>query len=299
MISTTFGSRAGYGTAVTLLTMALAVVGALLTRSEIGQINTAVESAAATSGTWVGEIAVALPFGYAFGAGMVAAMNPCGFALLPAYLGLYLGSGNGPGSRRRSLGHFWQALSVSSTMTAGFILVFGVAGLVLSVAASAAARYLPWMGLAVGILLVVVGGRMLGGATIYTNIGDRMADRFGADAQRRSLRGYFAYGLAYATASLSCTLPIFLAVVAGALAAGGFLSATSQLLLYALGMGTVVALLTLSTAFFKAPAIARARKVVRYVQPASAVLLLVAGAYVVYYWLTLGGLLAAWGLAGR
>ena len=35
----------------------------------------------------VGE---AVPLGFAFGLGMAAAVNPCGFALLPTYLGPYL-----------------------------------------------------------------------------------------------------------------------------------------------------------------------------------------------------------------
>lgn len=33
-----------------------------------------------------------LPMGYAFGAGMVSTVNPCGFAMLPAYLSLYMGA---------------------------------------------------------------------------------------------------------------------------------------------------------------------------------------------------------------
>ena len=41
---------------------------------------------------WVSNVANLIPLGYAFGAGMVSAVNPCGFAMLPAYLGLYLGS---------------------------------------------------------------------------------------------------------------------------------------------------------------------------------------------------------------
>src|SRR5437879_13132493 len=44
--------------------------------------------------------AAAVPHAYALGAGMVAAVNPCGSALLPAYLGLYLDSPR----RDRSLG---------------------------------------------------------------------------------------------------------------------------------------------------------------------------------------------------
>ncbi len=34
----------------------------------------------------------ALPLGFAFTAGMATAANPCGFAMLPAYLSLYLGT---------------------------------------------------------------------------------------------------------------------------------------------------------------------------------------------------------------
>lgn len=33
----------------------------------------------------------AIPLGYAFGAGMVAAINPCGVAMLPAIVGYELG----------------------------------------------------------------------------------------------------------------------------------------------------------------------------------------------------------------
>ena len=40
----------------------------------------------------VSNISTLIPLGYAFGAGMVSAVNPCGFAMLPAYLGLYLGT---------------------------------------------------------------------------------------------------------------------------------------------------------------------------------------------------------------
>jgi len=60
---------------------------------------------------------------------MVGAVNPCGFAMLPAYLGLYLGSGDTDG-RAHLLGHIGRALVVGGLVTAGFVLMFGVAGLV-------------------------------------------------------------------------------------------------------------------------------------------------------------------------
>lgn len=279
-----------------LLAAGGAVAAALLTGPSIGQINTSVESVSSASTTLLGALADTLPLGYAFGAGMVSAVNPCGFALLPAYLGLYLGTGDALETRRR-MAALWRAVSVSATMTAGFILVFGVAGVALSVATAAIARYLPWAGLAIGILLVLAAGRMLTGGTLYSSFGERIAQRFGSGARQPSTRGFLAYGLAYGTGSLSCTLPVFLTVVGSTLTVDGLLPATLQFVLYALGMGFVITLLTLSTAIFKAAAMAKARTLVRYVEPVSAALLLLAGAYIVYYWLTLGGLLAAMGLS--
>ncbi len=123
-------------------------------------IQSQTQTAAANAVAW-------LPVGYAFGAGMVAAVNPCGFALLPAYIALYLGSGEGASSRVEVLPRLGQAIAVSAVMTLGFILVFGAAGLILSAASAALVQYLPWLGLCVGILLVVMGGRMLGGAMVY------------------------------------------------------------------------------------------------------------------------------------
>ena len=66
-------------------------------------------------------------------------------------------------------------------------------------------------------------------------------------------------------------------------------------MLYALGMGFVLTVLTLSIAFFKYTVMNGVRRITRYVHAVSAVLLLVAGAYLIYYWLTLGGLLASVG----
>ena len=287
------------GSVSAIAVLAVAVAGAIFTGSQIGSINSGVESLATASGTWLGSLADALPFGYAFGAGMVAAVNPCGFALLPAYLTLYLGDGSDGHETRGLPARLGSATAVSGVMTLGFVLVFGIGGVILTGASQVLARFLPVLGLAIGVALVILGGRMLSGDLIYANLGERIAGRLGARAQERGPRGYFAYGVAYAAASLSCALPIFLGVVAGAMASGGMVQATIQFVLYAMGMGAVIGLLTVSTAFVKYGVLSRARAVVPYVETASAALIMAAGGYVVYYWLTLGGLLHAVGLAGR
>ena len=56
---------------------------------------------------------------------MAATVNPCGFALLPAYLSAFVGLEDGQivDDRGRS-----RALKVSAALTAGFITVFGLFG---------------------------------------------------------------------------------------------------------------------------------------------------------------------------
>ena len=79
-----------WAAAVTMLVLSVAVTAGLLSSPEGGtpvifveRISSAISglTSGAGSGLW---------WVYAFFLGIVAAFNPCGFALLPAYLGLYL-----------------------------------------------------------------------------------------------------------------------------------------------------------------------------------------------------------------
>ena len=123
-----------------------------------------------------------------------------------------------------------------------------------------------------------------------SSLGERFAARIGNPAQA-SVRGYFLFGLSYGTASLSCTLPIFITVIGGSIAIADFLPSMAQFVLYGLGMGSVIMALTLSLALFKAALVDTLRQAMAYVQPASAILMLAAGSFIVYYWLTFGELL--------
>lgn len=234
-----------------------------------------------------------LPASYALAAGMVAAFNPCGFALLPTYLGLYLGSVAGPGQQRVSVRAVWRALLVSGVVTSSFVVLFGVVGLVLSTAAFAVAGTFPWLSLAAGVALVVVGSRTLAGSPLYLATPERLADRPGSVAGRVDLLGYGAYGVAFALSSLGCALPLFLSVVGTALVADGVLGGLRQLVLYALGMGLAVGTLTVGTALLGGTLLPRVRRVGRRFGALGGLLLVATGAYVVFYWLSVGGLL--WG----
>lgn len=80
-------------------------------------------------------------------------------------------------------------------------------------------------------------------------------------------------------------------MVGSTLAVGGLLVALGQFVLYALGMGLVIIFLTLAMGLFKGAMVGTLRRALPYVQPVSAALMVMAGSYIVFYWLTIGGLL--------
>jgi len=283
-------TRIVVATLSTLLILALAVTAGLLASPDGGtpvifvdRISSAISDLAtgAGSGAW---------WVYAFLLGVVAAFNPCGFALLPAYLGLYLNdekTGVSLAARAR------RSLAVSLVVAAAFTALFGAVGAVFSLGSWFIVRSLPWVGLGVGVLLIVVGGVFLAGGAIRSSAPERMASKLGPTARRARIRGYAAFGLAYGLASLGCALPLFLALLGIAVAAGGPWNALVAFALYGVGMAAVLGSLSLAAGLVSFRVLAGARGVGRFVSGPAAVLLLVSGAYVVYYWLTTGRLLFA------
>jgi cytochrome c biogenesis protein CcdA len=282
--------------ALTVLVAVGVAVAAAIASCSSGRVTGGVEAASTASATLLGQLGRLLPLGYAFSAGMVAAVNPCGFALLPAYLSLYLGARDTRAGEAHAGHRVVLAIKLSTMVTLSFVALFGVAGLALGTVSLRMVRALPELGQATGVLLLLAAGVMLSGGAFYTSLGGSIADRAGRHAQGAGMGGFFAYGVAYGAASLSCTLPIFLTVVGGALTARGVWPSTLGFVLYGLGMGTVLTALTFAAALFKTAAVATVRRATRYLSHVSAVLLLLAGAYLVYYWLSLGGVLA--GLVG-
>lgn len=280
------------GYVLALFVLLAAVGGALLAGSTGDSVGLALTAASALPADFLQTLGVVLPLGYAFAAGMVAAVNPCGIALLPAYLSLALGLGtSGEDTHPGLLTTLAKALVLGGAVTGGFVVLFGTAGLVLSATAAALVAYLPWASLLVGVLLILTGGQLLAGAEIGARLPARLAAGLGGLARRAGLLGAFAYGLAFALTSLGCTLPIFLTVVGGTLTVDGIVPGFAQFLLYGLGMGVVLTTLAVTVALGRHVVLRPVGRVGRYVPRASAFLLLLSGAYVVYYWLTVGGLL--------
>ena len=236
----------------------------------------------------VSTVAAMLPFGYAFGAGMVATVNPCGVLLLPSLVAFYLGRDDEAGlSAAQRAG---KALVLGAMATLGFVTVFGIVGLVIGAGGRALVSTFPIGGLAVGVLLAGLGAWL---AISGRGFGILAASRAMGHVQLAGdLRSLFVFGVAYAVTSLACTLPIFLVVAGSALTAGGPIAAAGQFVSYALGMGMILTTVILGAAFFQAAVQRSLRRLVPYVHRLSAAFLLGAGLFIVYYWLTTGGLLS-------
>ena len=266
----------------------LAVAGAYLLRDSQGidGVNRFVETLSGGSGSFME--AGGLFLGYAFAVGMVSAVNPCGFAMLPAYLGLYLGSGDPNLPEHNAVRQVGQALVVGLSVTAGFVVLFGLVGILISLGTrTLVLGVLPFVGLAIAVVLTALGAWLISGGKLYTGIAAQAASHMG-DANQVNVKGFFLFGLSYGTASLSCVLAPFLIVVTTTLGVSGLAAAVGQFLLFALGMGLVVMLLTLGMAVFKGTMVRWVRKAMPYVQTVGAWLMVIAGAYLVFYWLTIG-----------
>ncbi len=269
--------------------LGFAVVGAIITGTDLSGVTEEVEGLSADSGNFLSRVGDLFPLGFAFSAGMVSSVNPCGFAMLPAYLGLYLGD-QGGGNTLGLASRLERAVLVGSTVTLGFVLMFALVGIPIGLGARGIVGFFPWVGLGIGVLLAIVGAYLLSGGKLYTNLAMRLSDKVGG-SNSNNVRGYFTFGIGYGTASLSCTLPIFLAVIGSTFTADTFLDSLLQFLLYGLGMGSVILVLTLSMAVFRSAMVGGLRKLLPYVGTISAVMLLVSGSFIVYYWLTIGELL--------
>lgn len=207
-------------------------------------------------------------------AGMVATVNPCGFAMLPAYLTLVV-TGAADRTRAQLLA---RALGSSALMTLGFVTVFGLFGIVIAPVFASVQRYLPFVTVVIGAALVVLGALLLAGREITLLV---PKPRKGAPNQR--LGSMFGYGIAYAIASLSCTIGPFLAVAGSSLRGGDVVEGVAAFVAYAAGMGLVVTALAVATALASTAVTSRARSLLPHISRIGGALLVLVGLYVTYY----------------
>jgi cytochrome c-type biogenesis protein len=214
------------------------------------------------------------PFALAIAAGMAATVNPCGFAMLPAYLSAFLGAEH----RQGGMQAFGRALAVSAALTGGFLVVFGLFGIIVTPLALSVEDKLPWVTIVIGVALVAGGIALLSGKVLSLRI--PKLQRGGTDG---TLPSMFLFGVSYATASLSCTIGPFLAVTTSTFRSSNLVSGVSVFFAYALGMGVVIGALTVALSLARASIVNRFRRALPMINRVAGGLMVVAGLYVAYY----------------
>jgi cytochrome c biogenesis protein CcdA len=217
------------------------------------------------------------PIALAFAAGMVATVNPCGFAMLPAYLSYFMGLDSDEVPSR--VGAVRSALQVGGIVSLGFLLVFGVTGVLITVGFRSIIDWIPWLALVIGFGVIGLGIALLRGFDLNVSLFKAKRGRKGRD-----FKSVFAFGVSYAVASLSCTLPVFLTVVAGQVTQSNLISGLVTFVVYGLGMALVLVALTVALALGKSSIVSRFRAVMKHVNTISGVILIVAGVYIVWFW---------------
>jgi cytochrome c-type biogenesis protein len=207
---------------------------------------------------------------WAFLAGAAATVNPCGIAMLPAYVSFYLGQDE----RQAKL---LKGLSAGLLLAAGTFSAFTAIGLIVASAGTAIARFIPWAAVLVAVLLLVAGIMTLldRAPSLTLSIGQRASGQ-------GSWQSFYSFGLGYGLASLGCTLPIFLIVVSSALGAG-FLKGLTAFVAYGLGMGLVLTSISFAVALGKTAVLRWLRRLSPGLKYIGGFGLLIAGSYLIYY----------------
>ena len=215
-------------------------------------------------------------FAYSFILGVLAAVNPCGFVLLPTYLIFFLGTREEPnlktGERLR------RALVVSSGISFGFLAIFFVIGVISRLFTQWIELNAKYASLTIGIVLVIGGARMLTGWT------PKFAVPQLGGVQTKTFRATVVYGVAYAVASIGCTIGFLTTAVFGSIALHGFVSGVLSILLYGLGMAMLVTALTVSLAFAKTGLLTIVKNQLHLIQRLGAIFVTLTGIYLVFYW---------------
>lgn len=220
---------------------------------------------------------------FPFAAGLIAAFNPCGFAMLPTYLTYFLGLDDGDENPSLSKG-LVRGAKVGLALSLGFVTVFGIFGvlfeLVLSGGARGAVQNSLWIvTLGSGALVLILGVAMLRGFQPVLNL-----PKANMGTSSREVGSMYLFGVSYGLVSLGCTIGPFLIAVTGSVANADTPGASIwAFLAYAVGMASVILFLTMALAAGRNSVANKMRSLLPKINRVSGGLLVVAGVYLLFY----------------
>lgn len=220
---------------------------------------------------------------YPFTLGLVAAVNPCGFPLLPVYLSLFIEGQDT--AALSSITKVRRSLTAGLYATCGFVLLFGITGILTEAGlagtydlTSSWARYPLAL---LGVVLVAYGIATFAGRSLNLHLPQIRPGL----AQRRPL-AIGLFGISYGVASLGCSLPFFLGGVASTFPHRGIIHGAETFIAYAVGMGLLLTIVALVMSLTELATARRFRIFSPLVRPLGGLILIAVGLYVSTYWIS-------------
>ncbi len=212
--------------------------------------------------------------------------SPCSFPMFPGYMAVFLGldtQSPEQKSRKRSV-----AYGVLSSF--GIILVYGIIGIVVLAIGAAAAAIVPALQPIVGGVLIFMGVLMFTAVQFnflvnpFRKVRQRLFPNWTPNTVQSTSGKLFSYGVGYGAAGFGCVAPPFIAAVLNATTLGGPLSGLTVLVVYALIVIAIMIAVTFVLATLGQTALKKINRYTETIKKVSAVVLIIAGIYLVYYW---------------
>src|SRR3989344_401626 len=210
---------------------------------------------------------------FAFIAGVVAFFAPCSVVLFPGYVSYYLNKGEE--EKLNFMEKSWKGIRFGFFTILGFFTVYGISGLLIILFGQFIKRFIPWIAILFGVALIIFGIFMLFGKSVSVKIGFL---RFKSEKP-----GLYLFGITYGISSLGCVFPIFLPIMLQSLSGGNIIESIIPLIVYILGISIVMLIATLLIIFARAFITQKLHKILPYINYISAVILIIAGGYMIYY----------------
>jgi cytochrome c-type biogenesis protein len=186
----------------------------------------------------------------AAGAGLLSFLSPCVLPLVPPYLGFLAGVSLADLEQKNATVDArpnWRVVALAFAFVLGFATVFVALGASASLIGKAVTAHFEMLGIAAGLVIVVLGLHFLGVFRIGLLFREA---RFHAARRPAGLLGAYVVGLAFAFGWTPCVGPVLAAILMVAGAEASAMQGALLLAAYAAGIGIPFLLASLFSGFF-------------------------------------------------
>lgn len=216
---------------------------------------------------------------FSFIQGVFAFFAPCAVALLPAFVVSFISR-----NQELSTSKFYlliRGLKLAFFSILGILLIYAIASGFIVLAAELIKSYMKYVAVSLGVILIIMAILMLLGKEFSLNI------HLNEKTHDNEIKEAFFFGIAYAIGALGCLFPLFLVVASQALSEPNTLLGFSYIVAYFVGISALMITTIISSIFAKDFIARKIHSILPHMQKISAILLIVAGVYIIYYQMVL------------